>query len=114
MRQTDTDDKFVHGIMLKSKLKVPFSDFDDKIIRLIKAKNLRPLSIKREFRLSWEFFIIGSVLGFSISIILPTIQSSVLGLQLSKLTLPFQIVFTFLFISQLDNLIDLYKKYVLK
>jgi hypothetical protein len=114
MELTNTDDKFVHEIMLKSKLKVPFSDFDDSVFQLIKAKKIKPLSVKKEIRLSWGFFIMGSVFGILISLILPTIQTSIWGLELSKLTLPFQIAFAILFVSQLNNLIDLSKRYFLK
>ena len=114
MESTSTDDKFVHEILQKSILQVPFSDFDDSVMQIINAKKLKPFSIKREFRLSWVFFILGSVFGISISIILPTIQSSILGLPLNKLTIPFQIIFAFLFISQLDNLLHIYKKLFLK
>lgn len=114
MGSTSADDKFVHEIMQKSILNVPFSDFDDSVMQIINTKELKPFSLKREFRLSWVFFILGSVFGISISVILPTIQGSILGLSLNKLTIPFQIVFAFLFISQLDNLFHIYKKYFLK
>jgi hypothetical protein len=114
MEPATNDDKFIHEIMLKSKLQVPFSDFDDSVMHIINLKKLKLFSLKREFRLSWVFFILGSVFGIAISAILPTIQSSIMGLPLNKFTLPFQTLFAFLFISQLDNLLHIYKKHFLK
>jgi hypothetical protein len=110
MKENNTDETFFREIMSESKLKVPFSDFDDNVMTLIEKKFSRKASISRDLKLSWIFFIIGSVFGIIISIVLPDIHEPVLGIQIDKLTIPFQIIFTLLLISQLDNLISFYNK----
>lgn len=110
MKEKNTDETFFYEIMSKSKLDVPFLDFDDSVMRLIEKRLSKKSSISRDIKLSWIFFVLGSIFGIIISIILPKIQESVLGIPLDKLTMPFLIVFSFFLVTQLDNLIAFYKR----
>jgi hypothetical protein len=108
MKETDSEQTF-HEIMSKSRLEVPFPDFEDKIMGLIEKKLSKKVSISRDIKLSWVFFILGSTFGIIVTILLPKIQQPVLGINLNKLTIPFLIIFAYLLFSQFDSLIDFYK-----
>jgi hypothetical protein len=110
MKEKDTDEKFFRKIMSKSKLDVPFSDFDDKIMLLIEKRLSKRTLISRDIKISWVFFIIGSCFGIIVTIILPKLQESVLGFPLDKFTIPFLIIFSSLLMTQLDSLIHFYKR----
>jgi hypothetical protein len=109
MKNMDSEHTF-REIMSKSRLEVPFPDFEDNIMGLIEKKLSKKVSISRDIKLSWVFFILGSTFGIIVTILLPKIQQPVLGINLDKLTIPFLIVFAFLLLSQIDSLIDFYKR----
>jgi len=108
MKETDSEQTF-RKIISKSRLKVPFPNFEDKMMGLIEKKLSKKVSISRDIKLSWLFFILGSTFGIIVTILLPKIQQPVLGINLNKLTIPFLIMFAFLLLSQIDSLIDFYK-----
>jgi hypothetical protein len=110
MKEIDSDDTFFNEIMSKSKLDVPFPDFDDNVMGLIEKRFSKKVSITRDIKLSWIFFILGSTFGIIVTLILPKLQGSVFGIPLDKLTIPFLIIFSFLVMTQLENLKDFYKR----
>lgn len=110
MKEPNIDERFLQEIMSKSKLQVPFSDFEDKVMRQVEMRRLQKDSASRDIKLSWIFFVTGSVFGIIISLILPFSQYSFGGIGLNRLTLPFQILFVLLFMTHLNNLLDFYKK----
>jgi hypothetical protein len=97
-------------MLSKSRLEVPFPDFEDKIMGLIEKKLSKKVSISRDIKLSWIFFILGTIFGIIVTILLPKIHQPVLGINLDKLTIPFLIIFAYLLLSQIDSLIDFYKR----
>ncbi len=109
MKEEKSEEAFFKELMSKSKLEFPFPDLEDNVMLLIESDQKKQNTIQRDLRLSWIFFLLGSAFGIAISILLPKIQTSVSGLSLDKFTIPFQILFTFLFITQLNNLIDYYR-----
>ena len=110
MKEEKSEEAFLKELMSKSKLTFPFPDFEDNVIRIVESNQKKRNIIQRDLRLSWIFFLLGSLFGITISILLPKFQEPVLGLSVDKFTLPFQIIFIFLFITQLNNLIDYYSK----
>jgi hypothetical protein len=110
MKEIDSEDTFFNEIMSKSKLDVPFPDFDDNVMRLIEKRLSKKVSITRDIKLSWIFFILGSTFGLIVAIILPKLEVFVFGIPLDKLTIPFLVIFSFLVMTQLDSLLDFYKR----
>jgi len=111
MKDTDSqDDIFYKEIMAKSRLDLPFSDFEDNIMNQIENKILHQNTFSKEIKLSWVFFIAGSVFGIIISLILPKLQKSIMGIQPANFAIFFQIVFTSLLFTQIDTLLKLSKK----
>jgi len=110
MKEERSDETFFRELMAQSKLTFPFPDFDDKVMRLVESGQKKRNNIQRDLRLSWVFFLLGSAFGIVISILLPEFQGTVFGFSIEKFTIPFQILFTFLFVTQLNNLIYFYNK----
>ena len=104
------EENFFKEIMSKSKLELPFSDFEDNVMIQIEENILHQPAFSKDIKLSWIFFITGSVFGIAISLILPLIHESILGIQPSTLAIGFQIVFTILLFTQMDVLLKLIKK----
>jgi hypothetical protein len=108
MKDNNIDDQFLQEIMSKSKLQVPFSDFEENVMRQIETRRIK--SASRDVKLSWIFFVMGTVFGILISLLLTNSHYTFTGFDLDKLRLPFQILFILLFVTQINNLIDFYKK----
>lgn len=108
MKETDSEDTFFREIMSKSMLNVPFKDFDDNVMGQIEKRLAKKSSTSKEIKLSWVFFILGSLFGIVVTFVLPKIELSVFGIHSDKLILPFLIIFAFLLLTQIDNLIDFY------
>jgi hypothetical protein len=110
MKEIDTEDTFFKEIMSKSELDVPFADFDDNVMELIEKRLSKRVSILRDIKLSWIFFILGSTFGIIVTIILSKLNMSVGGITMDKLTIPFLIIFSYMVITQLESLLDFYKR----
>jgi len=106
MKETDLQDEiFYKEIMAKSRLDLPFSDFEDNVLNQIENKILYQNSFSKEIKLSWVFFIAGSVFGIIISLIIPKLQEPIMGIQPSNFAILFQIVFISLLFTQIDTLL---------
>jgi hypothetical protein len=111
MKVTETmDDNFFQEIMSQSKLELPFPDFEDSVMIQIKKKAMQQSSFSKDLKLSWIFFIAGSVFGIVISLILPQMHKPIFGIQSDKLAIFFQIVFVSLLLTQIDILTKFIKR----
>jgi hypothetical protein len=110
MKEDKEEETFFTELMSRSKLNVPFSDFDDKVMELIELGQMKKRNTQKEIKLSWIFFLTGSVFGIFISIALPMFQESFMGINIDRFIIPFQIIFVLLFVSQINNLLAYYKK----
>lgn len=110
MKETDSEMTF-RKIMSKSKLEVPFPDFEDKVMGIIEKKLSGKLSINRDIKLSWFFFILGSAFGIAVTILLSRIQLTAFGMNNSIFMIVFLILFSYLLLSHLDSLIDFYRRH---
>jgi hypothetical protein len=110
MKEIDSEDTYFKEIMSNSRLDVPFLDFDNKVMGLIEKRLSKKVSITRDIKLSWLFFILGSIFGIIVSIMLPKLQDSMIGIPIEKITIIFLIVFSYIIMTQLDNFIDFYKR----
>jgi hypothetical protein len=105
-----SEDNYFREMLSVSKLELPFPDFEDNVMMQIKKENLYQKSVSKDIKLSWFFFIAGSVFGIVISLILPHLQTSIFGIAPEKLAISFQIVFTLLLFTQLETLIKFIRK----
>jgi nicotinamide riboside transporter PnuC len=106
MKETKTtEDKFFREIMSKSRLILPYSDFEDNVMMQIEPKVLHQNTLSKELRLSWIFFIVGSVFGIIFSVFISQLRDPIFGIQPVNLTLFFAIVFASVLFTQIDTLI---------
>jgi len=89
-----------------SRLEMPFSDFEDKVMDRIKNEVSNEKVIDRNIRLSWLFFVLGTVFGMLLSVILSPVNT-ILGISVSKLFLSFYIVSGTLLLLFVEHLWEL-------
>jgi hypothetical protein len=105
----EKEDRYFREIMSKSRLEMPFPDFEDQVMMQIERQPLRQ-GYSKEIKLAWIFFIAGSVFGMVISWILPSMQQRIFGIDPKNIAICFQIVFVVLLFTQIETLLDLVKK----
>ena len=103
MREEET---YFKEIMSNGKLEMPFTDFEDNVMMHIEKTTDKPV-LAKEIRLSWIFFVLGSVFGIIISYILPRMKGPILGTDPQKLAVFFQIGFVVLLFTQLETLLKI-------
>jgi len=106
----DREEELFKKMMSKSELKMPFSDFEDIVMIEIEKKEVRHATITKDIKISWVFFLIGSVFGIAISILLPLLENPVLGVRPEILAITFQLTFVIIFFTQIEVFIKLLKK----
>ncbi len=112
MENFKDNDKAFYQLMQQSRLHMPFSDFEDKTMQKIYQEERHKKSISQDIKLSTFFFIIGTAFGILVSILLPKLEGSFLGISPDKLLLPFQVIFIVLLLTQLESLVKLIKRQI--
>jgi len=110
MENFKENDKAFYQLMQKSKVPMPFSDFEDKMMQKIYQEERYKKSIFQDIKLSTFFFIIGTVFGILVSILLPKLEGSFFGISPDEFLLPFQVIFIILLLTQLESLIKLVRR----
>jgi large-conductance mechanosensitive channel len=103
----EINDNKLKALLKDSKLEMPFSDFEDKMMARVKTELHGKHSILKNLRLSWFFFLMGSAFGLLVSITLPMIQFEWGGFDIKSLKYPIMAVVLFIIIWQLDEMIKL-------
>jgi len=106
----NTEDQYFKELMSKSKLELPFSDFEDNVMLQIETTLLQRKDLRREFKLSWIFFLVGTVCGLLVSFFIQQLHEPIFGIQPSNLSILFQVVFAAILFTQLDTLIKFGKR----
>lgn len=105
-----SEDNFFREMLSASKFEVPFPDFEDNVMMEIEKEISFRKSVSKDVKFSWISFVVGSVFGIVISLILPHLKSSIFGIAPEKLAISFQIIFTLLLFTQLETLIKFIRK----
>lgn len=92
-------------LMRKSKLEMPFSDFEDNLMRRIEIETKSQKSIQQDFRLSLLFFLLGTGFGGAACLFLPQVLSSIIEIPALEITWGFQALFVVTFLWQLEKLL---------
>ena len=106
----DHKDKFIQELMNKSERKMPFDDFEERIMQQIHKEAKTSRSFLKDIKLSWFFFIVGTVFGLVLNILVAEMNKTVFGIPSQRLLLIVQVLFVMLLLSQFDRLIGLTKK----
>ncbi len=110
--KNNSEDK-LKKLISKSKLEIPFSDFEERVMQSIKKEVDNQKVINRNIRLSWLFFTLGTAFGLLLSVILSPV-STILGFPVSKLILPVYITggtLLLLFVEQLLKLTLIHRRH---
>jgi hypothetical protein len=104
---SDKEEKLIRELMLKSEAKMPFSDFEDKLMEKIYLDEKTTRSFMKDVKLSWFFFAVGTLFGLFLSTIAGVKNGTILGFPSQPLILVVQAVFVIFSLSLFDKLIGL-------
>ncbi len=103
MQDINNNDRLLSQLMQKSRLEMPFSDFEETVmLRIQKESSLEKL-VMRDRKLSFFFFIAGTCLGLILNTILQKSRYTLLNIPSDTTLLIFQAGFVLLFIVQFDR-----------
>lgn len=100
-----SEDKFFKDLMAGSRLKLPFPDFEDEVMMKIEENIEHRERRSVNLRLSWIFFILGSLFGVVLTFLLPAVLPPLFGLSPENLAQIIQILIVVLILTQLDELL---------
>ena len=103
----ELNDKYLKNLLKDSKVEMPFSDFEEKMMLRVKNEVQGKRIISKNMGLSWFFFFMGSVFGLGVSVTIPMLQLEWAGIDLQNLKYPLMLVVLFIIIWQLDEMLRL-------
>lgn len=104
MKRTEED--FFQNLISQSKLTVPDSDFEDKVMMHIQESNaIHQKSIPSEIKMSWVLLTLTVILGAVTSLLLYQMPTFALGISPSMVKTVFNFVLILFVIMQLDTLL---------
>ena len=106
----EKEERFIRELMEKSGRKMPFVDFENKLMERIHKEADHSRSFQKDVKLSWFFFLVGSCFGLFLSIFAGQMNETFLGFPAQRMILWVQVVFVILLLSQFDKLIELTRK----
>jgi hypothetical protein len=92
------------SLMQKSKLEMPFSDFEDSTIKRIQTELKYNSSIRRSLQISVFFFVLGTGFGLVVNNMLLKADNAILGVSPDTLLLCFQLIFVLVVLTQSENI----------
>jgi ABC-type bacteriocin/lantibiotic exporter with double-glycine peptidase domain len=105
--QKHNEDKVLKTMLQKSRLEMPFSDFEARTMSKIKEEASNNKSIIYNLRLSWLFFCLGTIFGILSAIILIHSDALVFGIKVSSLSTPVYILVGLVFFFQIEQLLGM-------
>lgn len=96
--------------MQKTKLEMPFSDFEDTVMFRIHKEVLTEQILSRDRKLSFLFFVLGTIFGLIINFLLQRSQYTFPNISPETTLLIFQLGLVLIVLLQLDKYLRLMKK----
>jgi hypothetical protein len=96
--------------MQKSRLEMPYSDFEENVMRRIAFESDYKKSISKNNRLSVLFFLLGTGFGLIINLFLSQSGTALFGISSDKILLFFQAGYILLLAIQLEKIISTYRE----
>jgi hypothetical protein len=106
----DHQDKFIQELMNKSQRKMPFDDFEERMMQQIHKEAKTSRTFLKDIKLSWFFFTIGTIFGLVLNVLVAEMNTTIFGIPSQRLLLIVQVLFVMLLLFQIDRLIGLTKK----
>ncbi len=110
--QENSSNRLLSELMQQSKLEMPFSDFEETTMHRIEQTMVQEVTVSRDRKLSFVFFVLGTCLGLVLNTILQRSEYSFLTLSTGTIVLVFQTGFILLFLIQLDKHSTLIKQWL--
>ena len=104
---SDSEEKLIRELMRKSEAKMPFSDFEDKLMGKIHLEEKAIRSFRKDVKLSWFFFAVGTLFGLFLSTIAGEKIETIMGFPSQPMILLVQALFVVFSLSLFDKLIGL-------
>lgn len=98
------------NLMKRSKLDLPFNDFEEIVIHRINRELLRKEVFTVDRKLSFFFFLLSTVIGLMVNSLLYQSQYTFLGISAENTAIVFQAIFVLLFFVQLENYFKFFGK----
>lgn len=97
-------------MMKKSRLAMPFTDFEERTMARIYKENILKSSTLKYKKLAVLFFVMGTGFGFAITYFLSLPETVIAGIPADTLLLVCRLVYVFLVLTQLNSIIKLFSK----
>lgn len=110
--KSETEEQFIRELMGKSGVKMPFTDFEEQLMQQIHKEAITSRSFRKDIKLSWFFFVVGTLFGLLLNFIVMEMNKTVFGIPLQRLTLIVQALFVIFLLLQFDKLLALKKNII--
>lgn len=109
MSKPTLKDKDFSTLMKKSKLELPFSDFETNVMQRIEAESRQKGMYAKGIQLSALFFLLGTGFGLIAQNMVKS-SDAIFGLPAQQVLLTFQIIYIVIVLTQLENILQLVAK----
>lgn len=103
-------DQLFSEIMRKSRLSMPFSDFEEKTMLRISRERSAKHALEKYKSLAVLFFIMGTGFGFGLTYFLSLPETSFAGIPSDTLLLLCRLVYVFVVLTQFNSISKLFSK----
>jgi len=110
MTTSDPEMGVLTELLRNNKLEMPFSDFDDKVMHRIQGEIHDKATISRDIKLSFFFFVLGTLFGLFINSYLLRVQGTFWSMPKETIVLFFQALFLFIFFLQIEHFVKVFRK----
>ena len=103
-------DQSFSEMMKKSKLAMPFSDFEERTMARIYKENIVKVSVLKYKKLAVLFFIMGTGFGFATTYFLSLPETTIVGIPSDTILLVCRLSYVLLILTQLNSILKLFSK----
>lgn len=108
----EEEDKFIKELIIKSVTVMPFEDFEDNLMLKIHKETRVSRTFIKDVKLSWFFFIVGTIFGIFLSLVVGDMHNTILDFPIQRLVLVLQAIFVIFLLLQIDKLVEITKNMI--
>ncbi len=107
MDKKHQEEKLIKNLMKHSLTKMPFQDFEERMMDKIHQEKRQHESVLNNIRFAWIFFFVGLFLGLAITNMTANLNIHLYGISLKQITLMIQIGIALVLLFQFEKLLGL-------
>ncbi|WP_339738260.1 hypothetical protein [uncultured Sunxiuqinia sp.] len=107
MDKMHQEEKLIRNLMKHSLTKMPFDDFEARMMDKINQEKRQHESVLNNIRFAWIFFFVGLFMGLAITNMTANLNVQLYGIPLKQVTLIIQIGIALVLLVQFEKLLDL-------